>query len=49
MLNVKGESVLDGLHKLLIEVGLNIETSLSLQKINEMQKRLNTGYTSYWS
>ena len=49
LLNVKGESVLDGLHKLLIEVGLNAETSLSLQKINEMQKRLNTGYTSYWS
>lgn len=49
LLNVKGESVLDGLHKLLIEAGLNVETSLSLQKINEMQKRLNTGYTSYWS
>lgn len=49
LLNVEGESVLDGLHKLLREEGLNVETSLSLQKINEMQKRLNTGYTSYWS
>ena len=49
LINLKGESVLDGLQKLLIEVGLNVETSLSLQKINEMQKRLNTGYTSYWS
>ena len=49
LLNVKGESVLNELHKLLIEVGLNVETSLSLQKINEMQTRLNTGYTSYWS
>lgn len=49
LLNVKGECVLSELHKLLIEVGLNVETSLSLQKINEMQKRLNTGYTSYWS
>ena len=49
LLNVKGECVLSELHKLLIEVGLPVETSWSLQKINEMQKRLNTGYTSYWS
>lgn len=49
MLNIDGRNILVELDKLLTAIGLTIETSLSRKKIQEMQKRLGTGYTSYWS
>ena len=49
MLNMDGRNILVELDKLLESTGLTIEASLSRKKIQEMQKRLGTGYTSYWS
>ena len=49
MLNIDGRNILVELDKLLAAIGLTIEASLSRKKIQEMQKRLGTGYTSYWS
>ena len=48
MLNIDGRNILVELDKLLESTGLTIEASLSRKKIQEMQKRLGTGYTSYW-
>lgn len=48
--NERCERVLEEMKSLLVEiVGEHATNSVSLKKINEMQRKLKSGYTSYWT